>query len=119
MRLNQVTVPVSNLSRSIAFYRGLGLQLIVRDESSGYARFMLPDGGSTFSIHVFDGRLVPSNVVIYFECDDLDDRVTRLTAAGYVFSSMPVDQTWLWREATLQRGKGRHTRHQVLPSSRS
>lgn len=45
LRLNQVTLPTSNLARSIAFYRGLGLRLIVRDDSVGYARLLLPDGG--------------------------------------------------------------------------
>lgn len=29
MNLNQVTVPVTNLERAIAFYQKLGLQLIV------------------------------------------------------------------------------------------
>jgi catechol 2,3-dioxygenase-like lactoylglutathione lyase family enzyme len=106
LRLNQVTIPVRDLARSIAFYRGLGLLLIVRDDSSGYARLVLPDGGSTFSLHVADPPIAPSQVVIYFECDDLDDRVRRLRAAGYAFSSLPVDQSWLWREATLEDPDG-------------
>lgn len=101
LRLNQVTVPVTNLARSIEFYRGLGLTLIVRDEMSGYARFLFPDGGSTLSVHVADRPITPSQVVIYFECDDLDARHDRLTAAGYRFTSPPTDQSWLWREATL------------------
>ena len=106
MRLNQVTIPSSDLARSIEFYRGLGLRLIVRDDSVGYARLLLPDGGSTFSVHVADSPISPSHVVIYFECDDLDDRVTRLRAAGYAFSSMPEDQSWLWREARLEDPDG-------------
>jgi catechol 2,3-dioxygenase-like lactoylglutathione lyase family enzyme len=106
LRLNQVTIPSSNLVRSIEFYRGLGLRLIVRDDSVGYARLLLPDGGSTFSVHVADAPISPSQVVIYFECDDLDDRVTRLRAAGYAFSSMPEDQTWLWREARIEDPDG-------------
>jgi catechol 2,3-dioxygenase-like lactoylglutathione lyase family enzyme len=106
LRLNQVTIPISNLARSIEFYRGLGLTLIVRDDSVGYARLLLPDGGSTFSLHVADGPISPSGVVIYFECDDLDERAARLRAAGYTFASMPVDQTWLWREAMLEDPDG-------------
>lgn len=101
LRLNQVTVPITDLARSIEFYRGLGLLLIVRDESSGYARFLLPDGGSTFSVQVADRPIAPSQVVIYFECDDLDARYTRLSTAGYHFTSPPTDQSWLWREAML------------------
>ena len=99
MRLNQVTVPTTDLARGIRFYQGLGLELIVQDDEAGYARFLCPDGGSTFSLHV--GAVSPSNIVIYFECDDLDARVDALCAAGYRFSAMPADQSWLWREARL------------------
>lgn len=106
LRLNQVTIPTSNLTRSIEFYRGLGLLLIVRDNASGYARLLMPDDGATFSLHVTGPRISRSDVVIYFECDDLDDRVARLCAAGYAFSSMPVDQSWLWREAMLEDPDG-------------
>jgi len=106
LRLNQVSIPTSDLARSIKFYRGLGLQLIVQDDSSGYARLLLPDGGSTVSLQVAAPPISGSDVIIYFECDDLDDRVDRLRAAGYAFSSMPQDQTWLWREATLEDPDG-------------
>ena len=106
LRQNQVSIPTSDLARSIKFYRGLGLQLIVQDDSSGYARLLLPDGGSTVSLQVAAPPISRSDVIIYFECDDLDDRVDRLRAAGYAFSSMPQDHTWLWREATLEDPDG-------------
>jgi catechol 2,3-dioxygenase-like lactoylglutathione lyase family enzyme len=106
LRLNQVTVPTSDLDRSIAFYQGLGLELIVRDDSSGYARLLMPDHESTFSLHLSDRPISRSDVVIYFECDDLDERAARLRDAGYGFLSMPVDQTWLWREALLEDPDG-------------
>ena len=48
MRLNQVTLAVSDLDRSVAFYRSLGLEQIVADED--YARFACPDGESTLSV---------------------------------------------------------------------
>ncbi|MBY0564312.1 MAG: VOC family protein [Hyphomonadaceae bacterium] len=53
MRLNQVTAPAIDLDRSIAFYVTLGLRLIVK--SPYYARFELPQGEATFSLHVVDG----------------------------------------------------------------
>jgi catechol 2,3-dioxygenase-like lactoylglutathione lyase family enzyme len=37
VRLNQVTLAVSDLARSVDFYRRLGLEQIVAD--AGYARF--------------------------------------------------------------------------------
>ncbi|MCY6379900.1 VOC family protein [Hoeflea prorocentri] len=99
MDLNQVTIEVSDYQQSVAFYSGLGLRLIVsqRDE---YARFELPSGSSTFSLHVSD-HPAPGRTVIYFEVDDLDRRYQELKGLGYLFDSEPVDQDWRWREAYL------------------
>jgi catechol 2,3-dioxygenase-like lactoylglutathione lyase family enzyme len=100
MKLNQVTVPALDLERSIAFYRTLGLKLIVK--SAEYARFEVGDGSDTFSLHLTaDARGAPNGPHIYFECEDLDARVGELKAKGIVFDSDPVDQRWLWREAWL------------------
>ncbi len=100
MRLNQVTVPALDVDKSITFYQTLGLRLIVH--SPHYARFELPDGESTFSIHlVEDAGRMAEGTGIYFECDDLDARVAALKAKGIVFDSDPADQSWLWREAWL------------------
>ncbi len=98
MRLNQVTVPALDVERSIAFYRTLGLRLIV--QSPHYARFELPDGESTFSVHLAT-EASGAGPSVYFECDDLDARVAELQAKGVVFDTAPVDQSWLWREAWL------------------
>ena len=98
MRLNQVTVPATDLEASIRFYRTLGLRLIVKN--GHYARFELPDGESTFSLLV--GQAPPeAGVHLYFECDGLDARVAKLKDQGIVFDSDPADQPWLWREAWL------------------
>ena len=104
MRLNQVTVGAIDLDRSIAFYKTLGLKLIV--QSPHYARFELPDGDSTFSLHLAPTGPGPHAPTIYFECDDLDADVARLKVAGVAFDSDPVDQSWLWREAHLRDPAG-------------
>ena len=103
MQLNQVTVAVSEVERSVRFYRALGLVPIVL--SSHYARFVCPEGRSTFSIHRSDVP-VSSTTVVYFECDELDATVANLEAAGIVFDSPPADQQWLWREARLRDPDG-------------
>jgi len=107
MRLNQVTVGARDLGASIAFYEALGLRLIVRADH--YARFECPDsdGGepATFSLHL-DPQAGGGGTVIYFEEDDLDATVERLSAAGLVFDSPPADQRWLWREARLRDPAG-------------
>ncbi len=104
MRLNQVTVPVSDVERSVRFYRTLGLELVVH--AAHYARFVCPEGGSTFSVHRSDEPVPPSVTVVYFECDALDETVARLMAAGLRFDSPPTDRPWLWREARLHDPDG-------------
>lgn len=106
MRLNQVTVEVFDIPRAKAFYQSLGLTLIV--SSDHYARFVVgqeSQAASTFSIHTAE-VVRPNMGGIYFECDDLDERVAKLKATGIVFDSGPVDQRWLWREAWLRDPDG-------------
>ena len=105
MKLNQVTVEVTNIPRAKAFYQALGLTLIV--SSDHYARFACPGEGEvpTFSIHIAD-KVTPSGGGIYFECEDLDARVAALKASGIRFDTDPVDQSWLWREAWLRDPDG-------------
>ena len=104
MNLNQVTVSVTDVARSIAFYKQLGLQLIV-ESLPHYARFCCPDGGATFSLSLVD-KVIPSQTLIYFECSNLDQRVAELQAQGVQFSMPPTDQPWLWREACLEDPDG-------------
>ena len=101
MNLNQITVPSLDLSKSVAFYQKLGLTLIV-DALPHYARFVCPDGNSTFSLHLVEELPKGDGVYVYFECENLDEHVEQLKKQGIVFDQDPVDQTWLWREARLK-----------------
>ena len=100
MRLNQVTVPSTELERSIKFYEKLGLVLIVKSLPN-YARFVALDGGGTFSVHLVGEIEATERAVIYFEVDDIDQKYQELKKEGLVFEHEPVDQVWLWREAKL------------------
>ena len=104
MRLNQVTVGAIDLDRSIAFYETLGLGLIVK--APHYARFELPDGDSTFSLHLAPEGPGPHAPVIYFESETLDADVAYLKSRGVAFDTEPTDQSWLWREAHLRDPAG-------------
>jgi catechol 2,3-dioxygenase-like lactoylglutathione lyase family enzyme len=104
MRLNQVTIEVTDLERSVAFYEALGLQRIVAD--TAYSRFTCPDGDATFSLELVDGPVGAPSSLIYFECDDLDRQVEDLKARGVRFDLEPTDQPWLWREARLRDPDG-------------
>jgi catechol 2,3-dioxygenase-like lactoylglutathione lyase family enzyme len=97
--LNQVTVPALDVATSVSFYRDLGLVLIV--SSPHYARFECPDGGSTFSVHLTQEVNRSNGTVVYFECENLDEKVAELKRRGFHFLRDPQDEQWLWREARL------------------
>ncbi len=105
MNLNQVTIPVSDVEKSIAFYQTLGLKLIVK-ALPRYARFECPDGNATFSLHHVDHEINSNGTSIYFECDDLDEKVENLKNQGIKFDEDPEDRSWLWREARLRDPDG-------------
>lgn len=102
--LNQVTVSVRNIEKSIEFYQALGLKLIVK-ALPRYARFECMGGNSTFSLHESD-ESGTNNIWLYFETETLDDDINKLQEKGIVFESLPVDQPWLWREARLKDPDG-------------
>lgn len=99
MNLNQVTLPATDLERSVDFYRRMGFRQIVA--AADYARFECPAGEATLSLHRVAGPLADSHVVVYFETPEVDAEVRRLQAAGFAFTQLPRDEPWLWREARL------------------
>lgn len=103
MRLNQVTIPVSNILQSKAFYTRLGFRLLV--DSPHYTRFLAPEGDTTFSLHLVTEPVVPG-AVIYLESEALDHQVAALRAEGFEFETAPADTSWLWREANLRDPDG-------------
>ena len=105
MNLNQVTVPSKDIQKSIAFYKTLGLELIV-EALPHYARFVCPDGNATFSAHLVEELPKGDGIYVYFECDDLDEHVAKLEQKGIVFDELPNDKSWLWREARLKDPDG-------------
>ncbi len=104
MNLNQVTVYSTDVPASIEFYTKLGLRLIV-DSAPRYVRFECPGGDATFSIHHTE-KLLASETIIYFECENLDATVEELKKSGLQFESEPIEQTWLWRESYLRDPSG-------------
>ena len=109
MRLNHVTLIVSNLDASLRFYERLGLRPIVLAEPR-YARMVFPDGDETLSIEVTGEAPQPSRVQLYFECLDLDAVCARLERDGLRFEQPPTDMSYLWREARLRDPDGHQVR---------
>jgi catechol 2,3-dioxygenase-like lactoylglutathione lyase family enzyme len=105
MNLNQVTLPSTNLSKAVPFYQKLGLRLIV-SALPHYARFECPDGNATFSLHFVEEITADSQTMIYFEIENLDEYVEKLTTKEIEFNEMPNNKRWLWREARLKDPDG-------------
>ena len=91
MNLNQVTIYTNKVGDSIEFYKKLGLKLIV-DSAPRYVRFVCPDGDSTLSFMKLRMIHNRSNIVLYFECEDLDREVEGLKNLGLQFEQEPADQ---------------------------
>lgn len=104
MDLNQVTVPCTDYEASVQFYKKLGLRQIVNSPPR-YARFET-SAGTTFSIYAADMHTDTSDIVVYFEVDDIDATVHASQEKGIEFDSEPHDQEWLWREAYLSDPAG-------------
>ncbi|HEY2630986.1 MAG TPA: GNAT family N-acetyltransferase [Solirubrobacteraceae bacterium] len=98
MRLNHITLPVSDVERSADFYVRLGLTQIVADYPL-YARLLAPESDTTLSLH--QANPVQTGASIHFEVEDVDLTVQKLKQAGFEFACDPVDQPYLWREAIL------------------
>ncbi len=105
MNFNQATIYSDKPLETVEFYRKLGLRLIV-DSLPRYARLEFPDGDATLSVHISEEDSPGSNIVLYFECEDLDAKVAELKSNGIKFESEPIDQTWLWRESYLTDPSG-------------
>ena len=99
MKLNQVTVGVTDFDAAVLFYTKLGLILIVAAPPR-YARFETPSG-ETFSIHI--AETAAPGTTVYFEVEDVDAFVAALDLP---LLHLPIDQEWLWREARLADPSG-------------
>ena len=105
MNLNQVTIYTDKPLETAEFFQKLGLSLIV-DSLPRYARLECPDGDSTLSIQEAEDIQVTNNIVVYFDCDDLDSTVDALKSKGLTFDEDPADRPWLWRQAYLRDPNG-------------
>lgn len=104
MNLNQITLPSRDIKESIAFYKKMGFALVA--ESEEFAQFRCPEGQSYFSIEKQASGVSGSGVTVYFEIDQIDEKVEALSAQGVAFSQGVTDQPWLWREARLKDPSG-------------
>ena len=105
MNLNQVTIYSRKPVETAEFFQKLGLRMIV-DSLPRYARLECPDGESTLSVQYDEAAVTSNNIVLYFECEDLDADVERFKSLSLEFDEDPTDRPWLWRQAYLTDPNG-------------
>ena len=113
MFLSHITLLVSDIPRSKAFYGALGLELIV--DAAQYCRFRANldgQGSQTLSIsHSSDPIGASCHVGFEFTSPEaLDAYAAVLQSRGLALSQHPQDRSWLWREASLHDPDG----HEIL-----
>jgi catechol 2,3-dioxygenase-like lactoylglutathione lyase family enzyme len=113
MFLSHITLLVSDIPRSKAFYEGLGLELIV--DAAHYCRFRANldgQGSQTLSIsHSLDPIGASCHVGFEFETPEaLDFYADLLQSRGFALAEHPQDRSWLWRDVILHDPDG----HEIL-----
>ncbi len=113
MRLSHVTLLVSDIKRSKAFYEAFGLELIV--DAAHYCRFIARIGGEgseTLSISHTDAPIsCSSHIGFEFEsAAELDAFANGLGAKGITLTEPLQDRSWLWRDAIVHDPDG----HELL-----
>jgi hypothetical protein len=67
-----------------------------------YARFVCPEGQSTFSLHKVENLPDGDGVWIYFKVLNLDDNINEPIRKGSKMEELPNDKPWLRRESRLK-----------------
>ena len=115
-RLNALGIVVSDMARSIAFYRLLGVDVPETPEE-GHLDTFLPNGvrfmlDSEEVIHSFEPdwtRATGNQLSLAFECDspaEVDETYARVTGAGFHGEKEPWDAFWGQRYAQLRDPDG-------------
>ncbi|MCZ8283690.1 MAG: VOC family protein [Aquidulcibacter sp.] len=113
MFLSHITLLVSDIPRSKAFYQALGLELIV--DAAHYCRFRANldgQGSQTLSISHSPGPIGAScHVGFEFASPEaLDFYADLLQSRGFALAEHPQDRSWLWRDVILHDPDG----HEIL-----
>ena len=114
--LNAIGIVVSDMSRSIGFYRALGLDVPESPEEGHVdtflpngVRFMLDTEETVRSFRPDWKRESGNQLGLAFECGsaaEVDETYARLTAAGHHGEKDPWDALWGQRYAQLQDPDG-------------
>jgi catechol 2,3-dioxygenase-like lactoylglutathione lyase family enzyme len=113
-----IELTVADMGRSLAFYRGLGLDIAAEADNQPHAEVTLPGGlrllwDTVDNIKSFDPDWVPpqggTRMALGFECDspaDVDETYAQLVDAGYEGHKQPWDAVWGMRYAMIRDPDG-------------
>jgi catechol 2,3-dioxygenase-like lactoylglutathione lyase family enzyme len=94
IRLDGISLPVSDVEHSIAFYQQFGFEILIRHDN--FALLQLGEG--TIGLLKMDLSKWPSapRAAIHIELstENLDALYEQLEAQGVYFASPPVDRSW-------------------------
>lgn len=120
VRLDAIGIVVGDMTRSIAFYRLLGLEFDDGVEAEGHVEVVLPSGlrlmfDSEELVGSFDDRFAPpeppGRVTIAFRCGspaEVDIVHSSIVEAGFMSHLEPFDAFWGQRYATVLDPDGTH-----------
>jgi catechol 2,3-dioxygenase-like lactoylglutathione lyase family enzyme len=110
-QLNAIGIVVSDMARSIRFYRLLGLD-VPETPDEGHVdtflpngvRFMLDTESTVFSFRPDWSRAAGNQLALAFECEspaEVDETYARIVGAGFHGEKEPWDAFWGQRYAQL------------------
>lgn len=117
-RLDMIGIVVSDMPRSLAFYRALGLDIPASADAEGHVEVTLPGGmrlgwDTEDVIRSFDETFTPpassGRMGLAFLCDSaagVDAVYATLTGAGYAGHKAPWDAFWGQRYAIVRDPDG-------------
>lgn len=92
--INAVTLAVSEMARSVAFYRALGFELVTGGTDAAFTTFGV---GSGFLNLQLDAAHAPVPAIwgrVIFHVDDVDVMHARVLHAGLTPATEPSDAPW-------------------------
>jgi catechol 2,3-dioxygenase-like lactoylglutathione lyase family enzyme len=111
-RFDAIGLAVADMSRTLTFYRALGLEFPDGAETAPHAEATLPGGLRLMLDPVETGQHRPSGeqqIGLAFVCDtpaDVDKTYAEMVSAGHAGAKEPWDAEWGQRYASLQDPDG-------------
>ncbi|WP_103666342.1 VOC family protein [Pseudanabaena sp. BC1403] len=96
--LNLVVIRSSNIDKSAAFYRLIGLSFVKHQHGKGLEHFASEIGCITFEIYpLVTGSESTSTIRLGFQVTSLESIVSELKKHGASIISAPANSPWGWR----------------------